>query len=40
MDDYLSKQNEKSEKYFVHYAYCPECSKKFGHNYMILFAKV
>jgi len=24
----------------VHYAYCPKCMKKFGHNYMILFAEV
>lgn len=29
-----------AKKYYVHYAYCPKCEKKFGHNYMILFAEV
>lgn len=40
MDDHLDKQNKKSKKYYVHYAYCPWCAKEFGHNYMILFAKI
>ena len=39
-DTYLSKKGKNSKKYYVHYAYCPKCSKKFGHNYMILFAEV
>jgi len=38
MNKYLGEK--KAKKYYVHYAYCPKCSKKFGHNYMILFAKV
>jgi len=40
MDNYLSKQGQKSQKYYVHYAYCPRCAKKYGHNHMILFAEV
>jgi hypothetical protein len=40
MDNYLAEQNEKAQKYYMHYSYCPGCAKKFGHNYMILFAKV
>lgn len=40
MDAYLSTQQKKSKKYYVHYAYCPKCAKKFGNNYMILFAKI
>ncbi len=40
MDEYLAKQNKKAKKYYVHYAYCPGCAKKFGHNHMILFALV
>lgn len=28
------------EKCYVHYAYCPKCSKKYGHNYAIVFAKI
>ena len=38
MNQYLGKEVA-SEDYYVHYAYCPKCEKKFGHNYMILFAK-
>lgn len=26
--------------YYVHYAYCPKCSKKFGHNWIVLFAQI
>ncbi len=40
MDGYLSEKGKKAKKYYVHYAYCPGCAKKFGHNYMILFAGV
>jgi hypothetical protein len=40
MDDYLSKQNKKAMDYYVHYAYCPKCAKKFEHNYMAIFAEL
>ena len=40
MDEYLAKQDKKAKKYYVHYAYCPGCAKKFEYNYMILFAQV
>jgi len=40
MDVYLNKQEKKAKNYYVHYAYCPKCAKKFGRNYMALFAKV
>jgi len=40
MNVYLSKKGKKAKNYYVHYAYCPKCSKKFSHNYMILFAQV
>lgn len=40
MDDYLKQQNKKANNYYVHYAYCPKCAKKEGHNYMVLFAEV
>jgi len=40
MNEYLTGMGKKAEDYYVHYAYCPGCAKKFGHNYMILFAKV
>ncbi len=42
MDDYLESKDQKAKAkdYYVHYAYCPECAKAAGHNYMVLFAKV
>ncbi|MDY6958557.1 MAG: hydrolase [Halobacteriota archaeon] len=40
MNEYLSGENKTAKDYYVHYAYCQKCAKKFGHNYMILFAEV
>lgn len=40
MDEYLGARNKKAKKYYVHYAYCPGCAKKYGHNHMILFAEI
>lgn len=40
MEKQLSEQNKKATDFFVHYAYCPKCARKYGHNYMILFAKL
>lgn len=40
MNEYLGEIGKKARNYYVHYAYCPKCAKKFGHNYMILFAEV
>lgn len=40
MDQYLASKNQKALKYYFHYAYCPKCSQKFGHNYCVAFAQV
>ncbi len=40
MEKYLAKKGLKPKDYYVHYAFCPNCAKKFNHNYMILFAEV
>lgn len=40
MDEYLAETGKEAKDYYVHYAYCPICAKKFEHNYIILFAKV
>jgi len=39
MNGYLAEKNIKAKKYYVHYAYCPGCAKKYGKNHMILFAE-
>jgi len=40
MDEYLAAQGKKAKDYYIHYAYCPKCAKKYGDNYMIIFAQV
>jgi len=40
MDRYLSGIKEKAEKYFFYFTTCPKCARKFGHNYIVAFAKV
>lgn len=40
MDQYLAQTGKKAKDYYIHYAYCPKCVKKFGNNYMILFAQI
>jgi hypothetical protein len=40
MNEYLATQGKKAKDYYIHYAYCPKCAKKYGNNYMILFAQI
>lgn len=40
MNEYLATQGKKAKDYYVHYAYCPKCAKKYGDNYMILFGQI
>lgn len=40
MDKVLKDKGFKAIKYYFHYAYCPKCAKKYGHNYCIAFAQV
>lgn len=40
MNDYLADKKVSNQDFYIHYAYCPKCSAKYGHNYVILFAKV
>jgi len=40
MNEYLAGQGKKAKDYYIHYAYCPKCAKKYGDNYMIIFARI
>lgn len=40
LDAYLASHKQSPMKYYFHYAYCPKCAKKYGHNYCIAFAQV
>lgn len=40
MNRYLNESGESAKDYYIHYAYCPLCARKYGHNYITLFAKI
>ncbi|MBL7856313.1 MAG: hypothetical protein JNM57_01390 [Cyclobacteriaceae bacterium] len=40
MNEYLTRLKMKAKKYYFYYAYCPKCSKKYGHNYIVAIAEV
>ena len=40
LNEYLASQGKHAKNYYIHYAYCPKCAKKYGNNYMIIFAQV
>lgn len=40
MDKYVAEQGKSAKKYYVYYTSCPKCAKKYGHNYVVLFAQV
>ena len=40
MEKYLADPDQKALKYYFHYAYCPKCVKKYGHNYCVAFAQI
>jgi len=35
-----SLKKKKALDYYIHYAYCPKCAAKYGHNYIVVFAKL
>ncbi len=40
MDAYLLVLNKKARQYYFYYTYCPKCAKKYGHNYIVIFAEI
>lgn len=40
MDAFVESKNEKATKYYFYYTTCPKCAKKYGHNYMVIFAQI
>ena len=40
MNHWLADQREHVEKIYFGYTTCPKCAKAYGHNYVVLFAKV
>jgi hypothetical protein len=40
MEAWLADQHEHVEKIYFGYTLCPACAKAYGHNYVVLFARV
>jgi len=40
MDDYAIAERKKIAKYYLFYAYCPKCAKKYKHNYIVVLAEI
>lgn len=40
MEAYVAGKGQTVKRYYFHYAYCPKCSKKYGHNYAVAFAQI
>lgn len=40
MEMYLDGKKKKARQYYFHYTYCPKCAKKYGHNYVVIFAEL
>jgi hypothetical protein len=40
MENYAKEEGKTVEKMYFHYAYCPKCAQKYGHNYCVAFAQV
>lgn len=40
MDRYVAGKGKKVQKYYFYYTTCPKCAKKYGKNYVVVFAQV
>lgn len=40
MENYISSKGKSIKKLYFYYTTCPKCAKKYGKNYVVLFAQV
>jgi len=40
MEGILAARNKTAGNYYFYYTTCPKCAKKYGHNYVVVFARV
>lgn len=40
MESYVKDQGHFPKKYYFYYTTCPKCAKKYGHNYVVIFAEI
>jgi len=39
-ESFLKEQGKTAKKYYFYYTTCPKCAKKYGHNYIVVFAEI
>jgi hypothetical protein len=39
-EKYALSQGKIAKKYYFYYTTCPKCAKKYGHNYIVVFAQI
>lgn len=37
---FVETQGKKAGKYYFYYTTCPKCARKYGHNYIVVFAEI
>jgi len=40
MNEYLKSKGKTAKDFYFYYTTCPKCAKKYGHNYVVLFAQI
>jgi hypothetical protein len=40
VDKYLASKKMKAKDYYFYYTTCPKCAKKYGKNYVVIYAQV
>jgi len=40
MEAYVEGKGKKIKDFYFYYTTCPKCAKKYGHNYVVVFAQV
>lgn len=40
MNGYIKEKEKTAKQYYFYYTTCPKCAKKYGHNYVVIFAEV
>lgn len=40
MDKYVKSKGKKIKKMYLNYTTCPKCAKKYGHNYIVVYAQI
>lgn len=40
MEEFIASKGKKIDKQYFYFTSCPKCAKKYGHNYVVAFAKI